>query len=300
MVKPYFNSKTAKFIIISFFIALILPLWGCDEKKGATNISVETDMKIIKDEAIEALTGKKILFGHASVGNNIISGIEDIIESDERFAKLHFYELTELSQPGFYDFMVRKNRFPKEKCDHFKSTLSNQNVGNFFDIAFFKFCFVDINNNSNVQEIFEYYVETIKHIKEKFPKLTIVHVTMPLKVHSWGPKYLLINLSKGKLRMAKHIVYTFKRNLTEGDIENVKRNEFNKMLINKYKDIDPIYDLAKIESSLPNGKIVSFKHNGVDYPSLAVEYTDDGGHLNKLGRYYAAKELLITLSNISK
>jgi hypothetical protein len=127
-----------------------------------------------------------------------------------------------------------------------------------------------------------------------------MHVTIPLTVHSWGPKDLLINLSKGKLRTVKHILYILKRNLTEGDIANVKRNEFNALLIDKYNAVDPIYDLAKLESSLQNGKIVSFKHNGMDYYSLAVQYTDDGGHLNKLGRYYAAKELLMTLSHISK
>jgi len=274
-------------------------MWGCEEKMEVNPVTIETDMKIIKDEAIEALTGKKILFGHASVGNNIISGIEDIIESDERFNKFRFYKLAELSQSGFYDFMVRKNRFPKEKCDHFKKTLTDQDIGNSFNIAFFKFCFVDINSNSNVQKIFNYYEETIKHIKEKFPKLTIIHVTIPLTVHSWGPKELLINLSKGKLRNVKRILSSFKRNLTEGDIANIKRNEFNEILINKYKVKDPIYDLAKAESTLPDGERVTFKYKGGLYFSLAREYTGDGGHLNKLGRYHAAKELLETLSEIS-
>jgi hypothetical protein len=91
----------------------------------------------------------------------------------------------------------------------------------------------------------------------------------------------------------------FIKNIIRGDVSNVKRNEYNKMIINKYQGVDPIYDLAAIESRLPDGKRTLFKYKGQIYASLATEYTYDGGHLNKTGRYLAAKELLKILTEIS-
>jgi hypothetical protein len=80
------------------------------------------------------------------------------------------------------------------------------------------------------------------------------------------------------------------------DSHNIKRNEYNQMLISKYQGIDPIFDLAKVESTLPNGQRTTFKFGDKSYYALANQYTSDGGHLNEIGRYYAAKELLKVLS----
>jgi len=279
----YFSSKTTKFIIISFFIVLTMPLWGCEEKMGANVISVETDMKIIQDEAIEAFTGKKIFFGHMSVGYNIINGIEDIKTASKRFSKIRIEELvrSELAnEPGIYHAKVGENGFPEKKCDAFKKRLMEDSFGSRVGIAFFKFCYVDFKESSDVKEIFSYYTKTADYLKKEFPQLQILHVTTPLTVHAPGLK-------------------GFVKSLLKDDIANIKRNEFNSLLIDKYKNIDPIYDLAKAESTLPDGERVTFRHKGSEYFSLAGQYTDDGGHLNKLGRYCAARELLITLSHIS-
>jgi hypothetical protein len=70
------------------------------------------------------------------------------------------------------------------------------------------------------------------------------------------------------------------------------------LLIDKYKNVDPIYDLAKIESLYPDSGRSSFRHKGKKYFSLARQYTYDGGHLNETGRYLVAKELLKVLSEI--
>jgi hypothetical protein len=83
------------------------------------------------------------------------------------------------------------------------------------------------------------------------------------------------------------------------DVANIKRNEFNRLIVNKYEGRESIYDLAKIESTLADGSRASFKSGGRVFFSLAKEYTDDGGHLNDIGKFRAAKELLNVLCNIS-
>lgn len=237
----------------------------------------------IKAGAIKALANKKILFGHASVGNNIVDGIQEIMSADKRFEKINVRKLEsdhQISTPGFYHFGVQKNGFPKKKCDHFKEILIDNGLGRKIDIAFFKFCYVDIEGDSNVQEIFDYYVNTMEDIRKEFPNLKILHTTVPLYSHGKGIKGFI-----------KRFIKT--------DNHNIKRNEFNEKLIEKYNGIDPIYNLDRVESTYPDGRRSSFKFKGKEYFSLANEYTYDGGHLNELGRYYAAKNLLRLLSELA-
>ena len=47
---------------------------------------------------------------------------------------------------------------------------------------------------------------------------------------------------------------------------------------------------------MPDGSRCSFEYKGEKYFSLYNRYTYDGGRLNQLGQYYAAKELLVLLS----
>jgi hypothetical protein len=266
---------------IILFIMLIL-IAGCNRGMNVKKVNIEKDMEIIKDTAIETLKNKKIFFGHASVGYNILTGIEDIQRNSNRFNKIHIREFKnpdDLNEPGIYHANNGRNGFPKSKIDAFKNLLE-KGLGNKLDIAFFKFCYVDLNKESDIQEIFDYYVDTIGVLKKEFPKLKIVHVTVPLYAHAWGMK-------------------GFIKNIIKGDIPNVKRNQFNELLRDRYKDIDPVYDLARIESTCPDGSRSSFKFKSETYYSLAKQYTYDGGHLNETGKYYAAKELLRVLADIS-
>jgi hypothetical protein len=257
---------------------------GCKEKSMVNPIKLDKELSIIQDEGINAIRSKKIFFGHASVGYNIIDGIENIRAANNRFSDINIRELKDsddVNVPGIYHSVNGRNGFPKSKIDAFRKLLMERGLGNKLDIAFFKCCYVDFNKDSNVEEIFDYYSKTLDEVKQKFPKLKIVHVTTPLYAHAWGIK-------------------GFVKNLIYNDISNVKRNEFNRLLISRYKDIDPIYDLAKIESTLQDGTRVTFTYKGDLFFSLAKQYTMDGGHLNELGRYFAAKDLLSILSEASK
>jgi len=278
------NAEVAKMLRVRsgvlIFLSLII-LMGCKGGGGERVLNNKESLKEISGEMIEIFGKRRILFGHKSVGYNILSGVEDIRKSDGRFKGMNIKELKEdsgeLTEGGIYHLQNGKNGFPKDKCDAFKKLLSDKGIGSRVDIAFFKLCYVDFRPDPNVQEIFDYYVKTIDSVKNQFPKLKIIHVTVPLTAHTWGAKSYL-------------------RNLFKGDLTNVRRNEFNKLLITKYKNKDFIYDLASVESTHPDGKRESFRYKGEDFFALAKQYSRDGGHLNQLGSFHAAKELLLVLS----
>jgi len=261
-------------------LPLFLPfVWGCDLQSGKSEKPVRT-LDDISDKAIESLSRKTILFGHASVGQNIVQGMKEIAGTDPRFGKIRIVEVdetTDMKEPGFYHAVNGRNGYPKTKCNAFLNLLLKDRLGDRLDAGLFKFCYVDIERDSNVREIFEYYVTTVEEVKKEFPKLRIVHVTVPLYVHPTGVK-------------------GFIKNILRPDMANVNRNRFNELLKSRYSGTDPIYDLARVECETGPGEAARFTHDGNVYLSLADAYTDDGGHLNETGRFLAAKELIRTLS----
>jgi len=60
------------------------------------------------------------------------------------------------------------------------------------------------------------------------------------------------------------------------------RGEFNRLLRERYAE-DPIFDLAAVTSTYPDGRRETFTLDGKTYESLVPAYTDDGGHLNAVG-----------------
>ena len=107
---------------------------------------MDKDTEIIKDEDIELLKNRRIFFGHASVGYNIINGIEYIVANNSRYNGINIQEPRvpfEVDGPAIYHTVNGKNGFPKIKIDAFKQTLEKNLFANKIDIAFFKFCYVD-------------------------------------------------------------------------------------------------------------------------------------------------------------
>ena len=72
------------------------------------------------------------------------------------------------------------------------------------------------------------------------------------------------------------------------------------MVRKNYQGQEPVFDLAKVISTFPDGKRSSFKCNGKKYYSLAARYTDDGWHLNATGSKITAEQLLIYLTKLPK
>jgi hypothetical protein len=200
------------------YILILFMLVGCNKDMGEVKtVQMNKELSLIQNENIDALQNKRVFFGHASVGYNIISGVENIKANNDRFSKIRINDLknnNEIAEGGIYHSVIGKNGFPKSKTDGFKKVLQENGLGNRLDIAFFKYCYVDFDKDSNVGEIFDYYSKNIADIKKEFPNLKIVHVTTPLYAHAWGIK-------------------GFIKNLLSGDVANIKRNEFNRLIIEK-------------------------------------------------------------------
>lgn len=268
------------FLLISSFIL------GCQGGKTMTNKGKLHSISEIPAEDWQKLSQKKIYFGHQSVGNNIIDGINKIMQSNKTI-KLNIVKTTDpaaFDKPIFAHSDVGKNDDPESKIKAFQEYI-RKGIGNKADFAFFKFCFWDIRNKTDVKAVFQSYKEALSQLKTKFPSTRFIHMTVPLMSYQNGIKSRI----KRVLNMS-----------IESDIDNIKRNELNELILNEYNGKEPVFDIAMAESTLPDGTRTSFSKDGKTYYTLADDYTNDGGHLNEKGQKVVVEQFLVFLAQLSK
>ena len=266
-------------LIVPFFIIV-----ACSGGEMESQKETYKNLNDIPDSAWEELSKKKIYFGHQSVGFNIIDGIQDLMKEYPKI-KLNIVETSDikkLSGGVFAHSTIGENKKPKTKVDDFERIVSGNAISN-LDVAFLKFCYVDgIEATENPYAIFNYYKSAIDKLTQNNKKIKFIHFAMPLRIIQTGPKAWINKVINRKIG---------------GYEENLKINQFNNLLVNEYQGNAPIFNIAKIESTNPDGTRSTFNVNGKTYYALVPDYTNDGGHLNEIGRKRVASELLVTLVN---
>jgi hypothetical protein len=172
---------------------------------------------------------------------------------------------------------VAENGEPLKKLEAFRAALG----GAAPDLALVKFCYVDIDRDTDVGLLFERYQATLAELRKANPRTVFVHVTVPLTTVQSGFK-----------AWAKRLLDRPPAGLPE----NQRRDEYNRLLRAAYAGREPLFDLAGVESSTPDGRAVRLIWHGARVPMLLPQYTSDGGHLNAEGRRRAARELIAVLA----
>ncbi len=188
----------------------------------------------------------------------------------------------DFNQPIFAHSSIGKNFDPILKVNDFKEVVDNM-LGDKADIAFFKFCYVDIDRNSDIKALFNHYSAVMQDLELRHKKTKFVHFTVPVRVKPSGGKASL----KRMIGMA-----------SPEEEDNLRRNDFNRMLKEKYGSSGRVFDLAGYEAVYVNGKINSVKTDGNDNLFLIPEYSDDGKHLNSRGAKIIAVRLLRFLASL--
>jgi len=276
-----------KCFILSIIILLLTLIFAYDGGEMCeAKVSYGT-IREIPDSTWQKLEKIKIYFGHQSVGNNILDGIKDLLKETQQI-KLNIVETRspyDFNVPLFAHSKIGKNEDPESKIDDFAGLIGN-GLGDKVDIAFLKFCFVDIESGTDVNSLFAKYADTMARLKKENPKAVFVHLTVPL-------------LRKNKPSIKDRIKALMgKKGGFFDNQHNLARNEFNELVVKEYNGKEPVFDLAKIESTYPDGRRETFTADGRIYYSLVPEYTKDGGHLNEIGRKKVAEQLLIFIANI--
>lgn len=227
---------------------------------------------------LEHISRERIYFAHQSVGGNLLEGVAELsAEAGVPVRILRADRAAEVPPATFGHTFVPENGAPLKKLESFRTELAGATL----DLALLKFCYVDIRADTDVKALFARYRQTIAELRRSHPHTVFVHVTLPLTTEQTGWKAL----AKKLLGRAP-----------SGTVENVRREQYNRLLRDAYAGREPLFDLARIESTAPDGTPVRVRWQGLSAPALAPQYTDDGGHLNTDGRRRAARELVAVLA----
>ena len=263
-----------------FFALLVCASVGCsgaDSQPKKETVS----LKSVSSEQWDRLASRTFYFGHQSVGQDLIDGVKKVLAANPQI-KLAVNDGFLGEGPGFQHYYVGKNEDPVSKNVSFVSTMKQNRAPN--PVMMFKYCYIDVNRNTNIDELFQLYVRSIEEVRQAQPGATIVHITMPVRVSEPEWRYR-VNRMRG--------IFT-QREL------NAKRNRFNELLFAKYQGKDPIFDLAEIESTRADGSREVAKVDGKPVYSLAPEWSYDGKHLNEQGSVRAAEHFLVFLAGLPR
>jgi hypothetical protein len=230
------------------------------------------------------LAQEKIYFGHQSVGYDIIDGLRSVMVKHPEI-KLNIVEIKDLAaiKAGMFSHsQVGKNEDPASKTNDF--ALKIEAADGAIDIAFHKYCYVDVNATTDVEKIFAHYKEKMNYLQQKYPDTKFVHITMPLTTVQKGIKAWIKKILGQPLG---------------GEDSNVKRNRFNKLIISEYQGKAPVFDIASVEATKPDGKMTIFVKGDSEYLAMYPGYSNDGGHLNSQGQKTVAEQLLVFLAGLN-
>jgi hypothetical protein len=228
----------------------------------------------------DGLTRIKVCFGHQSVGAAIVKAIA--ILPGPRLKVIEANDLEAFQRPVFAHFRVGQNGDPLSKCHDFARVIES-GVGDRVDAAFFKFCYVDITSNTDIDALFRNYCGTMASLGAKYPKVAFLYVTVPLT------------------RVASGVFGWLRKKAGRVDHEReaqVRRHAFNRLLRASYGNSGRLFDLAEAEATFPDGAPAFFSHNGDPVPTIVPAYTDDGSHLNQQAAQLAARRLLSCLASV--
>ena len=252
---------------------------------GASEVENESErgpaMTVVSATDLETVRQGRILFSHHSVGMNLLAGLQRL---DTRVGggALNVVPLAQAKAsagPALIEVSGGRNTDPRSKIDFFAETIRSQTLRP--DLAFMKFCYVDFEPSTDIDGLFAYYRGTMDALEREHPEIEFAHVTVPLVSRP-------MDLKERMFRLIGRPVWE--------DSANVKRSQFNQRLLAAYP-ADPIFDLAKVESTRPDGTRETFELGGQVYYSMVPRYTSDHGHLNERGQDAAAPVLVRFLAD---
>lgn len=215
--------------------------------------------------ALSQVGEMSIFFGHQSVGGNLLKGLDEVFhDSTQSLA------IVETDRPGaspgvLAHAFIGENGDPLAKIQHF-SDIIRGGAGDVVDVAFMKFCYADITEDTDINAVFATYQRTMSDLERTYDNVRFLHVTVPLTCAEPHPE------------------------------DNVARETFNTLVRSEYGDTGRVFDLAAIEATAPDGSLVHGEVAGSRYAALYEGYTHDCGHLNEQGRVTAALGLLGVLA----
>jgi len=211
-------------------------------------------------------------FAHASVGNNLLRGIEGLKGADPDLFQLSVSRTGEYppddTESGVIYEIDRGNPGALAKIELFETYLAQNGWGLKVGAAVSKFCYIDdvkpdqtltaAENQQAARTLASDYVNSMENLESRFPAVSFVYTTMPVTRDDLAGNYMRLLFN----------------------------NEVRGYCAKNQKIL---FDIADIESHDQGGKARTGTYEQVPVEMLVFAYTNDGGHLSDRGQKQLAK-----------
>ncbi len=275
-IRTHRKPDTRIHLVLVATLAIIGAIAACGDAQQQEN-AMTTEEQVTAAQW-QAVASRRIVFGHQSVGRNILAGMA-ALAADAGADVPVIESRTPAGAPGITHFAVGRNGNPLEKCADFAGVVA-ENAQAGIDVALMKLCYVDFPTTRDPRETAAVYCDTLDDLARRFPSTTFAAVTSPLTTVQAGPRAALKRLL-GKVPL--------------GYAENERRQIFNDILRARYGDSGRLFDLAAIESG---GAVC--RVDGHDVACLDPAISSDGGHLNDQGARRVASHFVAFLAGLPR
>ncbi|MCB0910106.1 MAG: DUF4082 domain-containing protein [Propionibacteriaceae bacterium] len=240
------------------------------------------DPDLTAAEALKAVAGARVFFGHQSVGGNIISGLTADFADAGIAAPPILSSRTAASgtDPVFQHTSIGTNGDPVGKMQDF-ARLLNGGIGAHIDVALMKLCYVDFSTSSDPRVIFDRYNSTMSALEAAYPAVTFLYTTAPVMTEYGASAVAPASIGRLTIDGA-------------AKSDNVARERYNALIRAKYASSGRLFDIAALEAQRDDGRVMAGNDNGTYYYVMNPELTTDGGHLNDKG----SRQLALALARL--
>lgn len=237
---------------------------------------------------LSAVTEVRILFGHQSIGMDILDAIPGVY-ADEGIgapviADRNWPAARDTTSPVLAHAYIGTNGDPIGKIRDFAAAFDTH-FGSTLDIAMMKLGPVDFTDSTNVFTVFGTYSATMSSLERAHPGTTFIYTTVPLdsQPDNWTPQQPDAVGSP----------------TTTTGSRNAICEKYNDLVRKKYAATGRLLDLAALEAQLPDGRVATTAVAGVNVRVMNPALSDDGLHLNSSGAHYMAQQFLRFVGNIA-
>jgi hypothetical protein len=272
---PLKSGQIMKTLLAALFV--LFAAVGCGNNLDNGTTDQKSYQVIVPQHTWARVSAIRTFFAHQSVGGNLLAGVRDL-QDRHGVATLPIVDIGKSAVPDgpvLAHLYVGQNGDPMSKIRGFRQALGS-GLGESIDVAALKFCFWDIQKDTDVERVFEAYAQTIADMQTRFPRITFVHVTVPLFERD----------SDWRAGVRRLLSMDVPRTL-----DNAKRNALSERIRARYRGREPIFDLESFEAAADR------ENGGIPY--LRSDYTFDGGHLNESARGAGAATFLNVVSEAS-
>lgn len=146
---------------------------------------VDAKDAVIPADALKAARALHVVFGHQSVGFDVIRGLKLLSDAQpDRYALAIQPQIRAewfARNAGLGEFFLGKNGDPAGKIDAFAAAVRG-GFGDRVDVAMMKLCYADMVERSDPKAVFERWKTTYEALAKDYPKVRFVWWTVPLTI----------------------------------------------------------------------------------------------------------------------